>query len=87
MQYTNTLCKARSSGCGEKDMTRKEYEIYHGRVLAKTDATNIHRVNGLLGTVLICIVLRKYSGTDKTEVDHAMQITVNEIKRLTGVTP
>lgn len=68
-------------------MTRKEYEIYQGRVLAKTDAANIHKVKGLLGTVLICIVLRGYSGTDTTEIDGAMHATTNEIKRLTGVSP
>lgn len=66
------------------------YNDYRERVLAKTDGSNIHKVNGLLGIILNgspCVDFRTDSGEYDKAIEGIQRIqeAMRQIKIETGV--
>ena len=71
-------------------ITENEYNDFRNRVLAKTDGTNIHRVNGLLALVMDWNRHEQKSRekNDMEDIDYCnfrVRNALTEIKQLTTV--
>lgn len=71
---------------------RKAYEYYSGRVLAKANGANVHRIHGLLSTVSfgssnVIHFLNQGKTERATRIADSVNETIAIIKQLTGVSP